>query len=624
MRRHGSILLGLAIAIATTFPGSLVQAGDVGTSVIIHLNTGGIVKGEVVSESDEEVRVRTPSGVATVFREDIERIERLSKGGSPTEAFKERLAKLSPKDANGFYELGQWAKKVRLDKEAKEAFERTVAVDPNHTAARRELGHVLREGAWVTPEAVAAAEALVATDKGDDGAAEVEVAAAKAVAPRAGQIARERQDLVKSLLKEVRDADPAKRRAAYERIGRLEAEAIEASKAKVFGDDAATRAAWAKGCLLKTPAEALIAKVSDAPATLTAEERATVEAALAQSAKADVGAPVVAGLTAFEATVRRRLEKEVKKLEQTVPDRAKKEQDVRGKVLVAWEKAVEEAIKTIFDLKIYPDENHGRVGQPIVDEKVEAVRAVWATYDPLVLRDLSKLQALPEKNAKAFIDAHELGWTALGEVRQALEALGAPVQKPAPAPAGAAYRAFLLYRAGYIGKAWELASELSSWDKRLLERLRDQRVEAHNDRLTTETAPLEKGKRPTNDERNQVRITNAYRIMMGRHALEIHPCLVESARGHSQEMTQLGYFAHESPVAKNRSPSDRARNAGYPGGAAENIAMGSISPQAAHDAWYNSSGHHRNILDKGHQVMGSGFDGPHWTQNFGHAATLQR
>jgi hypothetical protein len=33
----------------------------------------------------------------------------------------------------------------------------------------------------------------------------------------------------------------------------------------------------------------------------------------------------------------------------------------------------EAALKVIFDLKIYPDADHGRVGQPAVDEKVNAV-----------------------------------------------------------------------------------------------------------------------------------------------------------------------------------------------------------------------------------------------------------
>jgi uncharacterized protein YkwD len=154
--------------------------------------------------------------------------------------------------------------------------------------------------------------------------------------------------------------------------------------------------------------------------------------------------------------------------------------------------------------------------------------------------------------------------------------------------------------------------------------MRDIRVETYNEKVWKDTAALEKGKRPTSEERQQVKITNNYRIMMGRPALEIHPCLIESARGHSNEMTVLGYFAHESPVEKNREPSDRARNAGYEGGAAENISMGSTAPQATHDAWYNSSGHHRNILAEGHRAMGSGLDGQHWTQNFGSLALLSR
>ena len=62
----------------------------------------------------------------------------------------------------------------------------------------------------------------------------------------------------------------------------------------------------------------------------------------------------------------------------------------------------------------------------------------------------------------------------------------------------------------------------------------------------------------------------------------------------------------------------------YPGAGGENISLGSATPMATHIAWYNSSGHHRNILGSGYAAMGSGKDGQHWTQNFGMAGTLER
>ena len=111
---------------------------------------------------------------------------------------------------------------------------------------------------------------------------------------------------------------------------------------------------------------------------------------------------------------------------------------------------------------------------------------------------------------------------------------------------------------------------------------------------------------------------------MGRQALQIDPRLVDSARGHSADMTRLGFFDHTSPIADKKSPFMRMAKAGYPAAGGENISLGSVTPKATHDAWYNSSGHHRNILSPSWTAMGSGQDGNHWTQNFGGFATLER
>ncbi len=122
---------------------------------------------------------------------------------------------------------------------------------------------------------------------------------------------------------------------------------------------------------------------------------------------------------------------------------------------------------------------------------------------------------------------------------------------------------------------------------------------------------------PKDPERDQVRITNEYRRMMGRRVLALDARLLESALGHSEEMSLLGYFSHTSPTPGRETMGKRARLAGYPAGAGENIYNGSGSAQAAHDAWFRSPGHHRNILDPRHTAMGSGLGGGKWTQNFG-------
>ena len=78
------------------------------------------------------------------------------------------------------------------------------------------------------------------------------------------------------------------------------------------------------------------------------------------------------------------------------------------------------------------------------------------------------------------------------------------------------------------------------------------------------------------------------------------------------------YFAHESPTPGLESPGKRCAREGYGGGTGENIAWGVTSGRAAFDGWFHSSGHHRNMVNKGWTEMGCGRSGPgHWTQNFG-------
>ena len=127
-------------------------------------------------------------------------------------------------------------------------------------------------------------------------------------------------------------------------------------------------------------------------------------------------------------------------------------------------------------------------------------------------------------------------------------------------------------------------------------------------------------KGPTEPERKQVEITNEYRIMFGhRRAVRIHPFLVQSARGHSEDMSKLGFFDHFNKANPAKySPDLRMKLAGYQGaGSSENIYAGSGAPESAHDGWTHSSGHHRNLLTPAWVEMGSGCSGNHWTQNFG-------
>ncbi|MEB3197702.1 MAG: CAP domain-containing protein [Candidatus Sericytochromatia bacterium] len=105
-----------------------------------------------------------------------------------------------------------------------------------------------------------------------------------------------------------------------------------------------------------------------------------------------------------------------------------------------------------------------------------------------------------------------------------------------------------------------------------------------------------------------LKYTNAARAAEGKGPLRANVRLNLAGRLHSKEMLDKRYFAHESPVEAHRTPSMRARRAGYFGGAAENIfdftAKVDIEDEARGlvDGWMKSPGHRRNILDDNHEM----------------------
>ena len=148
---------------------------------------------------------------------------------------------------------------------------------------------------------------------------------------------------------------------------------------------------------------------------------------------------------------------------------------------------------------------------------------------------------------------------------------------------------------------------LKRWERWLSRELRDRSLERYNRRVATSADRV---------ERDFVEVVNGYRVLLGLPRFELCEPLVASARKHSQEMIDLGYFGHISPIERNRSPSDRARNEGFATGVGENCLAGGpgIRGQGAFDGWYHSPGHHR-LMVSGSTQMGIGAAGGHamWT-----------
>jgi uncharacterized protein YkwD len=288
------------------------------------------------------------------------------------------------------------------------------------------------------------------------------------------------------------------------------------------------------------------------------------------------------------------------------------------------------ALLAIFNEKHYPypyehDARYNAV-QNEIDKRVAAVREVWDD-------EKTKARVARTGSLGQTLDRWDAILAELGRQKQATTDL-----EEAMAP-------YLVYATG------------ESIGIRQFFRNRFERDLLAYNRWVMETRNPAMTKVATDAERDQTRITNEYRMMMGftvevepgpasydavdadsvvkildegrivptsltpLRAVRIDDRLVTSARAHSIDMGKRGFFAHTAPAnpatgAPATSPFDRMATAGYRGhGASENIA-GAGSAQNAHDRWCHSSGHHRNILSAWLD-QGVGQSGSLWTQNFG-------
>lgn len=117
---------------------------------IIYLNTGGVVKGKVVKDDGSEITIRTKHGQTTISRDDIDRIDECE---SVAQLYYDKLEKLPAGDADAHFKLGKWLESIHEPQFASDEFEKTVILNPDHKAARAELGYVKKDGKWVKKDA---------------------------------------------------------------------------------------------------------------------------------------------------------------------------------------------------------------------------------------------------------------------------------------------------------------------------------------------------------------------------------------------------------------------------------------------------------------------------------------
>ncbi len=121
------------------------------------------------------------------------------------------------------------------------------------------------------------------------------------------------------------------------------------------------------------------------------------------------------------------------------------------------------------------------------------------------------------------------------------------------------------------------------------------------------------------EEQALIDAINAERRERGLQALTPDPLLTETARAHSREMSDMGYFDHRSPVAEEKTPLDRYLKSLHDWGedqppaviVGENLFFCSATSPTynmayAHESLMNSPGHRANILERRFTKVGVG------------------
>jgi uncharacterized protein YkwD len=110
-------------------------------------------------------------------------------------------------------------------------------------------------------------------------------------------------------------------------------------------------------------------------------------------------------------------------------------------------------------------------------------------------------------------------------------------------------------------------------------------------------------------------ISNVYRIRNGLKPLVWDDKISQTAYNHSKDMSDNEYFDHVSPTKGSLKDRLQKDNIAYHY-AGENIASGYIDSLAVTEAWLNSEGHRKSLLDPNFIFLGVGVYKDYYTQDF--------
>jgi hypothetical protein len=136
--------MGAAVAAIAAF----VAAAPAPCDEVV-LRGGGRLSGVIVERTATRVSIETGPGRVTL---PMSRVERIVDGRTALAGFAERAERLQPGDVEGWAALARWAEDRELLTQARSAWQRVLAVDPQHPEANAALGRVSLDGVWMSAE----------------------------------------------------------------------------------------------------------------------------------------------------------------------------------------------------------------------------------------------------------------------------------------------------------------------------------------------------------------------------------------------------------------------------------------------------------------------------------------
>ena len=124
----------------------------------VFLRNGGEIRGEIVEQREDAIVIDVGPGRLTVPRRNVARIVSST---TDLSVYHAKATVLSPRDVAGWLSLAEWAQAHDLGTQAREAFSRVLAVDPQNQPAHRALGHVQIAGRWMDAADANRAQGLV-------------------------------------------------------------------------------------------------------------------------------------------------------------------------------------------------------------------------------------------------------------------------------------------------------------------------------------------------------------------------------------------------------------------------------------------------------------------------------